>query len=108
MVYFHCECKWPSDQYMEDRLQEKQQNQATRGRREMIVGWICRTPGILLRDDESDWAEVCAFEYTDNEVIFWDVKVTDSQQSMKGNIPILNWDLVLDLMLKRMTSTAMK
>lgn len=44
-------------------------------------GEKCSSPGCVeglefyFDDDESDWADVSAFEYADNEEIFWDVKM---------------------------------
>lgn len=65
MVCFHCEHKRPPDEYMENRVQEKLSHPGTRLQR------LARNPVISdawnfdFDDNESDGADVAAFEFAD-------------------------------------------
>lgn len=66
MACFHCECKRPPDELMEDRMQERQHGPRTRlekiaNRQEVSNAW-----NFDFDDNESDGADVAAFEYADS------------------------------------------
>ncbi|KAK8573492.1 hypothetical protein V6N13_009583 [Hibiscus sabdariffa] len=66
MACFHCDCKRPPDAFMESKLQEIQPGSRTRldkaaRRSEVSNGW-----NFDFDDDESDGADVAAFEYADS------------------------------------------
>lgn len=68
MACFHCDCKRPPDAYMESKLQEIQSGPRTRlekvaQRLEVSNGW-----NFDFDDDESDGADVAAFEFADSSV----------------------------------------
>ncbi|KAL4376294.1 hypothetical protein GQ457_02G036160 [Hibiscus cannabinus] len=66
MACFHCDCKRPPDAFMESKIQEIQPGSRTRldkaaRRSEVSNGW-----NFDFDDDESDGADVAAFEYADS------------------------------------------
>uniref|UniRef100_A0A2N9GQU0 RanBP2-type domain-containing protein n=1 Tax=Fagus sylvatica TaxID=28930 RepID=A0A2N9GQU0_FAGSY len=66
MACFHCECKRPPDAIMEDRMQERQHGPRTRlekiaNRQEVSNAW-----NFDFDDNESDGADVAAFEHADS------------------------------------------
>ncbi|XP_042993233.1 uncharacterized protein LOC122319303 [Carya illinoinensis] len=69
MACFHCECKRPTDELMETRMQEKQHGPRTRlekiaNRQEVSNAW-----NFDFDDNESDGADVAAFEYADSSIM---------------------------------------
>ncbi|KAI6684894.1 hypothetical protein NL676_030807 [Syzygium grande] len=62
---FHCDCKRPPDQFMEDKLQERRQNPRTRLERTASRPEVSNAWNFDFDDDESDGADVAAFEYAD-------------------------------------------
>ncbi|KAE8711522.1 putative ankyrin repeat domain protein [Hibiscus syriacus] len=68
MACFHCDCKRPPDAFMESKIQEMQPGPRTR------LEKVARQPGVSnawnfdFDDDESDGADVAAFEYADTSV----------------------------------------
>ncbi|KAI4349975.1 hypothetical protein L6164_010508 [Bauhinia variegata] len=69
MVCFHCECKRPPDEFLESKMQDKQHNSKQRmdkiaGRPEVSNAW-----NFDFDDDESDGADVAAFENADAHAI---------------------------------------
>lgn len=68
-VCFHCDCKRPPDEFMGNRMQEKQHGPGMMldkmpKRSEVSNAW-----NFDFDDDESDGADVAAFEYADSPVI---------------------------------------
>lgn len=67
MACFHCECKRPRDEYMENQMQVRQQDHRAKfervpgNREEISNAW-----NLNFDDDESDGADVAAFEYADS------------------------------------------
>lgn len=69
MACFHCECKRPIDELMEIRMQERQHSPRTRlekisNRQEVSNAW-----NFDFDDNESDGADVAAFEYADSSIM---------------------------------------
>ncbi|GMI94514.1 Organelle Zinc finger 2, slow embryo development1 [Hibiscus trionum] len=68
MACFHCDCKRPPDAFMESKIQEMQPGPRTR------LEKVARQPDVSnawnfdFDDDESDGADVAAFEYADTSV----------------------------------------
>ncbi|XP_048136650.1 uncharacterized protein LOC125315519 [Rhodamnia argentea] len=65
---FHCDCKRPPDQFMEDKLQERHQNSRTRLERTATRPEVSTAWNFDFDDDESDGADVAAFEYADSSM----------------------------------------
>ncbi|KAL3750120.1 hypothetical protein ACJRO7_011148 [Eucalyptus globulus] len=65
---FHCECKRPPEQFMEDKLQERHQNPRTRLERTASRPEVSNAWNFDFDDDESDGADVAAFEYADSSM----------------------------------------
>ncbi|KAF7849828.1 hypothetical protein BT93_L0241 [Corymbia citriodora subsp. variegata] len=65
---FHCDCKRPPDQFMEDKLQERHQNPRTRLERTASRAEVSNAWNFDFDDDESDGADVAAFEYADSSM----------------------------------------
>lgn len=66
MACFHCECKRPPDEFTENQMQERQFGQRSRldnipSRKEVSDAW-----NFDFDENESDGAEVAAFEYADS------------------------------------------
>ncbi|KAJ0501575.1 putative Zinc finger, RanBP2-type [Helianthus annuus] len=66
MACFHCECKRPPDEFTENQMQDKQHGQRSRldhgpSRKEVSDAW-----NFDFDENESDGAEVAAFEYADS------------------------------------------
>ncbi|KAI3810540.1 hypothetical protein L1987_20157 [Smallanthus sonchifolius] len=66
MACFHCECKRPPDEFTENQMQEGQHGQRSRfehvpSRKEVSDAW-----NFDFDENESDGAEVAAFEYADS------------------------------------------
>ncbi|CAM8931140.1 unnamed protein product [Rhodiola kirilowii] len=67
MACFHCECKRPRDEFMETQMQERQDSH--RNKFERVPGNredISNAWNLNFDDDESDGADVAAFEYADS------------------------------------------
>ncbi|CAN1161438.1 Zinc finger protein VAR3, chloroplastic [Linum perenne] len=67
MVCFHCDCKRPHDEFLEDKMEERSRDHKMRfekgstGRPEVSNAW-----NFDFDDDESDGADVAAFENADS------------------------------------------
>lgn len=66
MACFHCECKRPQDEFTENQMQERQFGQRSKldnvpSRKEVSDAW-----NFDFDENESDGAEVAAFEYADS------------------------------------------
>ncbi|KAK7284353.1 hypothetical protein RJT34_19098 [Clitoria ternatea] len=69
MVCFHCECKRPPDEFLENKMHDKQQTSKPKfdkmgNRQEVSNAW-----NFDFDDNESDGADVAAFEYADAHAI---------------------------------------
>lgn len=67
MACFHCDCKRPPDDFIENKMPERQRGsemnlERTAGRQEVSNAW-----NFNFDDDESDGADVAAFEYADSQ-----------------------------------------
>ncbi|XP_055816734.1 DNA polymerase zeta catalytic subunit [Solanum dulcamara] len=79
VVCFHCECKRPADDYMAAQQQERQQGSKTQmdkisRRQDVSNAW-----NFDFDDDESDGADVAAFETADSQKLDEDFPL-DSQE----------------------------
>ncbi|XP_060966830.1 uncharacterized protein LOC133029077 [Cannabis sativa] len=66
---FHCDCKRPHDEFLENKMQERQNGSnmrfdKTANRSEVSNAW-----NFDFDDDESDGADVAAFEHADSSVM---------------------------------------
>ncbi|KAF7805111.1 protein ALWAYS EARLY 2 isoform X3 [Senna tora] len=82
-VCFHCECKRPPDEFLENKMQDKQHTFNPRmdkisSRKEVSNAW-----NFDFDDDESDGADVAAFEYADAHAIDEDFPL--DAQAQRGN-----------------------
>ncbi|XP_027350284.1 uncharacterized protein LOC113861569 [Abrus precatorius] len=69
MVCFHCECKRPPDEFLENKMQDRKQSSKPKldkmgSRQEVSNAW-----NFDFDDNESDGADVAAFEYADTHAI---------------------------------------
>ncbi|KAL2345685.1 hypothetical protein Fmac_006970 [Flemingia macrophylla] len=69
MVCFHCECKRPPDEFLENKMQDRIQSSKPKldkipSRQEVSNAW-----NFDFDDNESDGADVAAFEYADTHAI---------------------------------------
>ncbi|CAJ1960852.1 unnamed protein product [Sphenostylis stenocarpa] len=69
MVCFHCECKRPPDEFLENKMQDRIQSSKPKldkmgSRQEVFNAW-----NFDFDDNESDGADVAAFEYADPHAI---------------------------------------
>ncbi|XP_014517116.1 uncharacterized protein LOC106774592 [Vigna radiata var. radiata] len=69
MVCFHCECKRPPDEFLENKMQDRIQGSKPKldkmgSRQEISNAW-----NFDFDDNESDGADVAAFEYADTHAI---------------------------------------
>lgn len=65
MACFHCDCKRPPDEYIENNMQEKQCGPRTRMDKTVIRPEASNAWNFDFDDNESDGADVAAFEYAD-------------------------------------------
>ncbi|KAM5561236.1 DNA polymerase zeta catalytic subunit [Rosa sericea] len=65
MACFHCDCKRPPDEYIENNMQEKQRGPRTRMDKTAIRPEASNAWNFDFDDNESDGADVAAFEYAD-------------------------------------------
>lgn len=87
MACFHCECKRPADTFLDNEKQEKQhvpsRLEKIANRQEVSNAW-----NFDFDDDESDGADVAAFEYADSSVA---AEGSRSDNQARGSK--LSWDL---------------
>lgn len=85
MACFHCECKRPKDEYTDNQMQERQFTPRTRidnnspTRKEVSDSW-----NFDFDENESDGAEVSAFEYADSR------KLDEEYTTRSQGIPFQN------------------
>lgn len=68
MSCFHCDCKRPPDAFMESKIQEMQPGPRTRFEKVAQRPEVSNAWNFDFDDDESDGADVAAFEYADSLV----------------------------------------
>ncbi|KAK8484336.1 hypothetical protein V6N13_052185 [Hibiscus sabdariffa] len=68
MACFHCDCKRPPDAFMESKIQEMQPGPRTRLEKAVRQPDVSNAWNFDFDDDESDGADVAAFEYADTSV----------------------------------------
>ncbi|KAB2621520.1 hypothetical protein D8674_023702 [Pyrus ussuriensis x Pyrus communis] len=68
MAWFHCDCKRPPDEYLENKLQEVQRGPRTRMEKTAVLHGDANAWNFNFDDNESDGADVAAFEYADSSV----------------------------------------
>lgn len=83
MVCFHCECKRPHDEFLENKMQDKKHSSEPRldkisSRQEVSNAW-----NFDFDDNESDGADVAAFEYADGHAR--DKDFVSDNQAQHGN-----------------------
>lgn len=88
MACFHCECKRPADTFLDNEKQEKQHVPQSRlekiaNREEVSNAW-----NFDFDDDESDGADVAAFEYADSSIA-----AEGSHADNQARVSKLSWDL---------------
>uniref|UniRef100_A0A2P2IUY3 DNA polymerase n=1 Tax=Rhizophora mucronata TaxID=61149 RepID=A0A2P2IUY3_RHIMU len=65
-VCFHCECKRPPETFMEDKMEERQYGHRTRPEKPERRSEVSNAWNFDFDDDESDGADVAAFEYANS------------------------------------------
>ncbi|PON36587.1 zinc finger protein [Parasponia andersonii] len=68
-VCFHCDCKRPPDELMENKMQEKYHGPKVRLEKTTNRSEISNAWNFDFDDDESDGADVAAFEYADSSAM---------------------------------------
>ncbi|CAN6588745.1 unnamed protein product [Malus baccata var. baccata] len=68
MACFHCDCKRPPDEYLENKVQEVQRGPRTRMEKTAVLHGDANAWNFNFDDNESDGADVAAFEYADPSV----------------------------------------
>lgn len=76
MACFHCECKRPADQFIESEMPERQHGQQMRLEKTACRPEFSNAWNFNFDDDESDGADVAAFEYADSPVRGEDLPLT--------------------------------
>ncbi|XVF57454.1 hypothetical protein PTKIN_Ptkin06aG0206900 [Pterospermum kingtungense] len=66
MTCFHCDCKRPPDAFVESKIQEMQPGPKTRFEKVAQRPEVSNAWNFDFDDDESDGADVAAFEYADS------------------------------------------
>lgn len=83
MACFHCDCKRPPDDFIENKMPERQRSsemklEKTASRPEVSNAW-----NFNFDDDESDGADVAAFEYADSQARSEDLPL-DQEDKFRG------------------------
>ncbi|CAN6724641.1 unnamed protein product [Malus baccata var. baccata] len=68
MACFHCDCKRPLDEYLENKVQEVRRGPRTRMGKTAVLHGDANAWNFNFDDNESDGADVAAFEYADSSV----------------------------------------
>ncbi|CAI0460045.1 unnamed protein product, partial [Linum tenue] len=66
MVCLHCDCKRPHEEFLENRMEERNREQKTRFEKDATRPEVSNAWNFNLNDDESDGADVAAFENADS------------------------------------------
>ncbi|RDY11308.1 Zinc finger protein VAR3, chloroplastic, partial [Mucuna pruriens] len=69
MVCFHCECKRPPDEFLENKMLDRKQNSKPKLDRMGSQQEVSNAWNFDFDDNESDGADVAAFEYADTRAI---------------------------------------
>ncbi|KAI7747810.1 hypothetical protein M8C21_005346 [Ambrosia artemisiifolia] len=88
MACFHCECKRPPDEFTENQMQDRQHGQRSRvdhgpSRKEVSDAW-----NFDFDENESDGAEVAAFEYADSRKLDQDFATTRPDNNSFSRRPV--------------------
>lgn len=92
MACFHCDCKRPPDAFLENNTQETHHHRFTEAQTEKVVKRddVSNAWNFDFDDDESDGAEVAAFEYADSSRKNQNLPVDglrDPEEEEFGNLP---------------------
>ncbi|KAL5853790.1 hypothetical protein ACOSQ3_008908 [Xanthoceras sorbifolium] len=66
MACFHCDCKSPQDDFMDNKMEEGRQGPNMRMEKIAKRPEVSNAWNLDFDDDESDGADVAAFEYADS------------------------------------------
>ena len=66
MACFHCDCKRPPDAFMENKMEERQYGSRTRSEKIVSRQEVSNAWNFDFDDNESDGADVAAFEHADS------------------------------------------
>ncbi|KAI9185996.1 hypothetical protein LWI28_012856 [Acer negundo] len=66
MACFHCDCKRPPDEFLENKMEERRQGPNMRTEKIAKRPEVSNAWNFDFDDDESDGADVAAFEYADS------------------------------------------
>ncbi|KAJ9681963.1 hypothetical protein PVL29_018049 [Vitis rotundifolia] len=80
MACFHCEHKRPPDEFMENQRQERERGPRTRLEKVSSRAGVSNAWNFNFDDDESDGADVAAFEYADSPRMGQDAPLDDRAQ----------------------------
>jgi len=83
MACFHCDCKRPPDTFMENKMEERQHGSRTRSEKIVSHQEVSSACNFDFDDNESDGADVAAFEYADSAAIVEDLPL--GIQTQEGN-----------------------
>jgi len=83
MACFHCDCKRPPDTFMENKMEERQHGSRTRSEKIVSHPEVSSACNFDFDDNESDGADVAAFEYADSAAIVEDLPL--GIQTQEGN-----------------------
>ena len=83
MACFHCDCKRPPDAFMENKMEERQHGSRTRSEKIVSHPEVSSACNFDFDDNESDGADVAAFEYADSAAIVEDLPL--GIQAQEGN-----------------------
>ncbi|KAA8545132.1 hypothetical protein F0562_019979 [Nyssa sinensis] len=80
VVCFHCEHKRPPDEFMENQMQERQHGPRTRLEKNPSKAEVSNAWNFDFDDNESDGADVAAFEYADSQKLDEDFPLNSQAQ----------------------------
>ncbi|XP_011036790.1 PREDICTED: uncharacterized protein LOC105134175 isoform X2 [Populus euphratica] len=83
MACFHCDCKRPPDAFMENKMEERQHGSRTRSEKIVSHPEVSSACNFDFDDNESDGADVAAFEHADSAAIVEDLPL--GIQAQEGN-----------------------
>ncbi|KAJ6928783.1 hypothetical protein NC652_012812 [Populus alba x Populus x berolinensis] len=83
MACFHCDCKRPPDAFMENKMEERQHGSRTRSEKIVSHPEVSSACNFDFDDNESDGADVAAFEYADSAAVVEDLPL--GIQAQEGN-----------------------
>ncbi|KAF9669964.1 hypothetical protein SADUNF_Sadunf13G0019300 [Salix dunnii] len=83
MACFHCDCKRPPDAFMENKMEERQYGSRTRSEKIVSRPEVSNAWNFDFDDNESDGADVAAFEFADSASMVEDSPM--ESQAKEGN-----------------------